>query len=108
MVCAHSSIFTRIISCQVHIVSIYIYVFITGTLQTSVYGSSMLFITQSVYGLTPTFHILVKFFGLLLNSRPPSKDLYSPVTYISMPSLKVKMVVVLVGLLPCFTSPMLS
>lgn len=35
-------------------------------------------------------------------------NLYNPVTYISMPSLKVKMVVVLMALAPCFASPMAS
>lgn len=35
-------------------------------------------------------------------------NVYSPVTYISMPSLKVKMVVVLELLAPAFTSLMLS
>jgi len=37
--------------------------------------------------------------------QPPPQ---SPVTYISMPSLKVKMVVVLELAEPCFRSPMLS
>ena len=49
----------------------------------------------------------------LKHSHAPSntrghKHPYKPVTYISMPSLKVKMVVVLEVAEPCFRSPMLS